>query len=239
MRKTIFSNHCFFHGYNRGVEKRNIFMDEEDRYRFVQCLHEFNNQRPVTNLSFRLSQNNKNYGVPTSIVFKKEKVRQPRKLLVKIHCFVLMPNHFHLILEQLVDGGISLFMQKLQGGYTGSFNSKYNRVGPLFQGRFKAIRIDNENYLLHLSRYQHINPVELIEPNWKEGGIKDWKKVNEFLENYRWSSYLDYIGKKNYPSVTNRELINSYFKNPKEYKKFINDWLIEDIEEIEDFILEK
>ena len=149
-----------------------------------------------------------------------------------------MPNHFHLILEQLVENGIRAFMQKLGTGYAYYFNLKYERVGPLFQGRFKAIQVEDENYLLHLSRYQHINPVELIELDWEEKGIKDWKKANKFLENYRWSSYPDYIGKKNFPSVTNRELINFYFKTPGEYKKFVSDWLVKDFEKIEDLVLD-
>ena len=247
MRETIFANHCFYHIYNRGVEKRKIFLDEEDYLRFIHDLFEFNDINPSPPFINRLKRggDKKTIGLPTANSFSKGTrgpvpiSRPPRKLLVKIHTFSLMPNHFHLILEQLVDGGIPLFMKKLGGGYAWYFNLKYDRVGPLFQGRFKAIQIEDEKYLLHLSRYQHINPVELIEPKWKEGGIKEWKKVDKFLENYRWSSYQDYIGKKNFPSVTNRELINSHFETPEEYKKFIKDWLVEDIEEIEDLVLEK
>ncbi|MGC9049263.1 MAG: transposase, partial [Patescibacteria group bacterium] len=87
--------------------------------------------------------------------------------------------------------------------------------------------------------YQHLNPLELIEPNWKEEGIKDWRKVNQFLESYRWSSYLDYIGIKNFPSVTNRQLINFYFKKPEEYKEFITEFLPKNLEKIQDLIIEK
>ncbi len=96
-------------------------------------------------------------------------------MLVEILCFCLMPNHFYLILKQLIEGGILLFMQKL-AGYVYYFNLKFKRIRSLFQGKFKAIEIDNENYLLHLSRYQHLNPLELIEPDWKEDGIKNLKK---------------------------------------------------------------
>lgn len=233
MRKIIFANDHYYHVYNRGVEKRDIFIDDKDYFRFIHDLYEFNDQDAVLNLNFRF---NSNYGVPTSIVEKRR--RKKRKLLVEILCFCLMPNHFHFILKQLREGGISLFMQKL-GGYVYYFNLRYKRVGSLFQGRFKAIEIDNENYLLHLSRYQHLNPVELIEPNWKEKGIKNQKKVEKFLASYRWSSYLDYIGAKNFPSVTQRDLINSYFKKPKEYKKFIIEFLPKDLNKIQDLIIEK
>lgn len=149
-----------------------------------------------------------------------------------------MPNHFHLILEQSVENGTSKFMQKLGTGYTMFFNTKYERSGVLFQGTFKAIPVENETYLTHLSRYIHLNPVELKEPEWKEKGIKNWKLVNQFLENYRWSSYLDYIGKKNFPSVTDRELILDIFDNEKNYKKFIREWLAKDFQGVKELILE-
>lgn len=226
----------FYHIYNRGVEKRNIFMEDKDYFRFIHDLYEFNDQDNVLNVNFRF---NSNYGDPTSIVEDPTSiVKKKRKLLVEILCFCLMPNHFHLILKQLVDNGISLFMQKL-GGYPYYFNLKHKRVGGLFQGRYKAVRIDNEDYLLHLSRYQHLNPLELIEPDWKEKGIKNLKKAKEFLKSYRWSSYPDYIGIKNFPSVTQRDLINSYFKNPKEYERFVIDFLPKDLEKIQDLIIEK
>lgn len=232
-RKIVFSNGCFYHIFNRGVEKRIIFIDEEDRFRFIHNLFEFNDINPPPKFI-----RSPIIGLPEPDS-KMKVLREPRKLLVKILCFTLMPNHFHLILEQLVENGIKIFMQKIGMGYANYFNLKYNRIGGLFQGRYRAIQIDNENYLLHLSRYIHINSIELIEPKWKEEGIKDWEKVNKFLENYRWSSYLDYIGQKNFPSVLNQELINSYFETPEEYKKFVNEWIVKDLEKIKNLLLEK
>ncbi|MDA2922084.1 transposase, partial [Patescibacteria group bacterium AH-259-L07] len=195
MRKVNFVNNQFYHVYNRGVEKRDIFMNEKDYIRFIHDLFEFNN----TEYAHKFLENTK--------IGSSTPEYSPEYCLVNMICFCLMPNHYHLILEQLIDSGIPRFMHKLSTGYTNSFNLKYDRVGSLFQGRYKAIHIDKENYLLHLSRYIHLNPIELIERNWKEEGIKNWKKVNDFLEDYRWSSYLDYIGKKNFPSVINKELI--------------------------------
>ena len=232
MKRPIFFNGGFYHVYNRGVEKRNIFLDENDYFRLIHDLYEFNDQNPAPNLNYYLKDHSLEVGPPK--IAKKQK----RKLLVEILVFCLMPNHFHLILRQLADNGISLFMQKL-GGYVYYFNLKYERVGPLFQGKFKAIQIENENYLLHLSRYQHLNPAGLIESDWKEGGIGDWKKVSHFLESYRWSSYLDYVGIKNFPSITSRDLINSYFKNPEEYKKFVVEFLPKSLDQIKDIIIEK
>lgn len=214
----------FYHVFNRGVEKRDIFVQEEDYLRFIHDLYEFNDQNQVLNLKFRF-----NYGSQTSIVRK-------RLLIVNIHCFCLMPNHFHLILEPLVDNGISLFMQKMGSGYTNYFNNKYQRVGPLFQGRFKRIKVEKDEYLLHLSRYQHLNPIELIVPNWSKEGLGNWQKVNEFLKTYRWTSYLDYIGIKNFPSVINREFISGYFQTPNEYEKYVSEFIPETLIKIKNLI---
>lgn len=229
MKRPIFENGNLYHVFNRGVEKRNIFMDKYDYYRFIHDLYEFNDKNLVTNVFYYAG---KNYGSPTSIN------RKPRKLLVEIICYCLMPNHYHLLLRQLVDNGISKFLQKLGVGYTHYFNQKYKRSGVLFQGKTKAIFIKTDAQFTHLSRYIHLNPVELIESDWKEKGVRNWRKVNEKLEKYRWSSYLDYIGKKNFPSLINKEPILNYFNNETKYKKFIGEWALKDMGGIEDLILE-
>lgn len=231
MRRINFKNGQYYHIYNRGVEKRDIFLDEGDYFRFIHNLYEFNNSNPVLNLGRDLGGLNE--GGETSF-----NQRKPRKRLVDIICFCQMPNHFHIILKQLVEGGISKFMQKIGTGYTVYFNIKYERSGVLFQGVFKAVHIEAENYLTYLSRYIHLNPAELKESEWKKGGIKNWKLVNEFLENYRWSSYPDYIGKKNFPSVTNRELILKIFGDEKNYKRFIKEWLAKDLQNVKEIVLE-
>ena len=230
MRKIQFINDCLYHVYNRGTEKRIIFLNEEDYFRFVHDLYEFNNVDFTLNLARTIvrglaSNNNSNN-------------KKPRDLLVNIIAFCLMPNHFHLILRQLKEGGIAKFMQKIGTGYTMYFNQKNQRNGALFQGTFKAILVDKDNYFLPLINYVHLNPVELIEPNQKQEGIKDWGKINEFLENYRWSSYLDYANIKNFPSVLNKGFLAGYFKNGENYKNFINQWLTKDLEPIKNTILE-
>ncbi|MEO0094212.1 MAG: transposase [candidate division WOR-3 bacterium] len=224
-RKVILATGNLYHIFNRGVEKRKIFLDDKDYFRFLHDLYEFNDLNAALNINYYFSH--QNYGNQVSIVRPRE-----RKLLVDVLCFCLMPTHFHLLVRQIRDDGIKLFLQKLTGGYARYFNTKYKRVGPLFQGPFKAILIEKENYFLHLSRYIHLNPVELIQPDWKEQGIKDWTEVNKFLAAYRWSSLLDYIGINNYPSVINKGLIEAYFKTPQEYKAFVTDWKAEDFQKL-------
>lgn len=221
MRKIQLANNEYYHIYNRGVEKRTIFQDQKDRLRFIHDLFEFNDQAPAGKF-FPISET------------EPPNIRQ-REMLVEIICFCLMPNHFHLILRQKADNGIALFMQKLGTGYTAYFNKKYQRNGVLFQGAFKSIHIETEEYLAHLSRYIHLNPIELVDSNWKINGIKNWRKANEFLESYRWSSYSDYLGNKNFPSLINRNLLFKIFNSSENYKNFVNDWMIKDVEEIKLF----
>ena len=216
MNNSTFINDCYYHVYNRGVEKRTIFLDHSDCYRFIHDLFEFND---------------------TASAGKYSEVKPPqdikRELIVDIVCFCLMPNHFHLILKQRVKGGISFFMKKLGTGYSMYFNKKYKRVGSLYQGCFKSKYIENDEYLIHLSRYIHLNPLEIIEKGWKSEGIKDWKKAKTFLNNYKFSSFLDYSGKKNLPSILTMDFLKNFIEdNRMDYKKFIFNYIAGDYHQI-------
>lgn len=138
-----------------------------------------------------------------------------RKLLVDILAFCLMDNHFHLLLRQRKERGIVTFMQKLGTGYTNYFNKKYTRVGSLFQGRFKAVLLEKESHFLYLPFYIHANPLAVLAPSERANP----EKALQFLASYRWSSYPDYIGKKNVPSVTSRDFLWKSLGGPAEHKK--------------------
>lgn len=227
--KFVSDSNYIYHIYNRGVEKRKIFLDDTDYFRFIHDLFEFNDIAPAgkfLTIGDRISDN--------------AKKPKKRELLVEILAFCLMPNHFHLLLRQLAENGIVKFMHKLGIGYTMYFNEKNERVGPLFQGRFKAVLIDNEAHFHYLPYYIHLNPLDLIMPDWKEGGVKDYRKVEQFLSSYRWSSYLDYIGKKkNFPSVISEKFLSEIWGSPQYYKADMKKWLKDfSLEEISGEIME-
>ena len=112
-------------------------------------------------------------------------------------------------------------------------NKKYERKGVLFEGKYKVKPVNTDEYLMHLSRYLHLNPVSLISPDWKEESIKAWKKTNEYLKGYKWSSYADYLGLPAASKVVKKDFVMNYFKNSSEkYKKFISSWTKEDKEQI-------
>lgn len=223
MQKPRFVNDEIYHIYNRGVEKRQIFMDDLDYFRFIHNLFEFNDTAPAGKFSED----------KPPIVGKDKK----REILVEILCFCLMPNHFHLILRQLKNKGIPNFMKKMGTGYSMFFNEKYERVGALFQGSYKAISVENDAYFMQLSRYIHLNPIELIDSNWMNDEVKNWPKTNRFLKNYRWSSCPDYIGKKNFPSVTSRDFLLDLFGGQDDYKKFLNQYLVDDFDNLKGFLI--
>ena len=146
-RKIPFENNEFYHIYNRGVDKRNIFMDKKDISRFFDGLNEFNNEFPIGSL-YENSFQRKN----SQLGSKASKFK-----LVDIVMYCINPNHFHLVLKQNMEKGIEKFMQKLGTGYTKYFNNKNSRSGSLFQDKFKSKHIDNNEYLLYLSAYVNLN----------------------------------------------------------------------------------
>ncbi|MDP8231017.1 MAG: transposase [Candidatus Gorgyraea atricola] len=215
MRKVKFVEEGVYHIYNRGTDKRKVFCEDRDYLRFIHSMSGFNTTKPVELASILRRRNlRKNGGFASALVSASEK-------LVKILYFVLMPNHYHLVLQQMVAGGVEKFMQKLGTGYAMYFNKKYKRNGVLFQGVFKANSIETESYIMQISKYIHRNPLKLIEPQFREKGVRDLERAKLFLRNYRWSSYLDFLGMKKYPFLIDNELHGGYFRNSAEYEDFV------------------
>ncbi len=217
MKKPQFVTEHIYHLYNRGVEKRNIFLANDDYFRTIHDLFEFNDEAPALNIYYK-QPSLKSYEVqPRKISM--------RKILVEIIAFCLLPNHFHLLVKQKQEGGIVRFMQKFGTGYTMYFNQKYRRVGGLFQGRFKAVRVEKERHLLYLPHYIHLNPLDLSMPTWRNGKIEKPQKALKFLESYRWSSYPDHIGKKNFPSLLSKGLFKELYGTPAMYRQSMHEWI--------------
>ena len=209
----------FYHTYNRGVEKRKIFLEDSDYFRAVHDLYEFNNIVNVSNLNRNIVR----CSTPNNLVDKVES----RKKLLDIGVWGFMPNHYHFFSCPIEDNGLVMFQKKFGGGFTNFFNIKYKRSGALFQGRYKKVLVENDTQALQLICYIHANPLDLWRPDWKEKGLSA-SEINEaikFLEKYRWSSHMDWWGIKNFPSVIDYEFMYRFFKHPEEYRKFFIDWL--------------
>ncbi len=206
------------HVLNRGVDKRKIFMDDKDYYRFIHDLFEFNDQQ-------RVQSNFRRFNAKSHAVGVRAIKRRERKLLVKIHAFCLMPNHYHLLLSPMIESGVAMFMQKLNGGYVQYFNQRHERAGTLFERKYKSVLVDSQAHFIHLPYYIHLNPLDMVAPEWRERKINDLSKALDYLDGYKWSSHLDYSGKQNFPSVTQRDFLLEVFGGTKGYEKLLKSWL--------------
>jgi len=211
MRKDKLVSDNIYHVYNRGVEKRPLFVNDQDYKRFVDGLVIFNDTNPVIN--------------PKQRIKHIKKGNHKRKPMVDILAFCLMPNHFHLLLRQRTENGITEFMRKLGGGYVNYFNLKHQRVGHLFQGKFKSVLIDDEPQFTYIPFYIHLNPLDLNFPNWRENGVDKLKKAIDFLNNYTWSSHPDYAGKGASSLILQKDFLNEILGRPSSYKKDMHNFI--------------
>ena len=209
-----------YHIVIRAVEGLKLFREKNDYLRMIHDLFEFNDEDPVPSIY-------RNEIIKTRTVLAILSERKKRKLLVEILAFCLMPNHVHILVRQIRDGGISKLMRKIGAGYGIYYNNKYNRKGHVFQGKYRIVHIENEDQLKTVFVYIHTNPVSLIAPNWKEEGIKikGLEAVIQFLENYKWSSYPDYLENKNFPSLTNREFLAKIMGGVQGSRDFVKAWI--------------
>lgn len=197
MRKTLLANGEYYHIFNRGTDKRTIFPDEDMFARFLQSMDEFNTTIPIGSIYENSFRKERPLGNPVS------KFGPKPKSLVAVVCYCLNPNHYHFILQQMEDRGIEKFMHRLGLGYTKYFNQRHERSGVLFQGPFKAIHIDSNEYLLHLSAYVNLND-----------------RVHGLGNGVSKSSWGEYMGQGGFCA---KEIILAQFKNAAEYKDFALD----------------
>ena len=220
-------NDEIYHVVSRAVGDTIVFVDESDFYRGIFSIYEFNNSKKVEIWERRRARNRfkkqKKESVGRRTSHQSEYLDE-REKLVEVLAFSFMPNHLHLILKQLKDNGITEFMKKVNGGYAKYFNQKYKRMGHLFN-KFRAVHIKENNQLRNAFLYVHANLISVIEPGWKEKGIKNTKKVKEFLENNKRHSYVDYLGKENFPSVTQRDFFLEFMGGPEGCRAGIDNWI--------------
>ncbi|OGH38501.1 MAG: hypothetical protein A2905_02040 [Candidatus Levybacteria bacterium RIFCSPLOWO2_01_FULL_36_10] len=206
LRKTVFADGEFYHIFNRTINKETIFSRSSECNRFLLSLFYYQHLNLPAKLSYFLS-----FGFDKRLeVIKNLEEIQKR---IEIICFCLMPNHYHLLLKQLAKDGISSYVRLFQNSFTRFFNTKNTRSGYLFEGQFKAVRVEDNNQLLHLNRYIHLNPYSSFVV-----------KHLEELEDYPYSSFAKYLGKKqNNLIACHKEIVLSQFPDIKSYKRFIYD----------------
>jgi len=203
-RKIPLVNGEIYHVFNRGVAAQPTYLDKRDYQRALETLVYYQNRAAPLSYSFfvRLPQDRK-----VQVI---EEMKKKKEFLADVIAYCLMPNHFHLILRQLRDGGISFFMSNFTNSYTRYFNTRNERIGPLYQGKFKAVRIETDEQLLHISRYIHLNPYTSFV----------LKTLSE-LERYQYSSFGEYLN--SLEGICGKDLVLGNFKTTNLYRKFVLD----------------
>ena len=219
-RKFPFAVGTIHHIYNRGVAKCTICLDDADYWRFLQGLCLFNDEKSANRVLWELERNRGKL----SLGILRDYIINPaneRERLVRIMAYCIMGNHYHLLIEEIREGGITKFMHKLGLGYARYFNDKHDRVGSLFQDKFKNILVDNEQYLQYLLVYINVlNPAQFAEPNWKENGIANIDTILKYVEDYRWSTHQEYLGKRG-SIIIDKGVLGELLPTPVVYLNFV------------------
>ena len=202
-RKQTFATGEFYHLYNRGTDKRIIFANKTDYDHFLNLMYVCNTTR-----SIELRDMGKNF--------------ERGETIVNIGAYCLMPNHFHILVHEKIDGGISKYMLKLMTSYSMYFNKKYDRTGKLYEGVFKSSHASSDPYLKYLYSYIHLNPAKLIDKNWRKK-TRDPLKLLKFTYSYPYSSIMEYANSKF--TIINHAQFPAFFKEPSDQKKELFEWL--------------
>ena len=209
-RKVPFAVGEYYHLYNRGNSKQKIFLNKRDYYHFLKLLYICNSEnnfvlRDIVGESFDYVRNN---------------------TLVDIGAYCLMPNHFHILVKEKEEGGITKFMQKFSTAYVMYINTKYKRTGSLFEGKFKSQYLNTDKYLKYIFSYIHLNPLKLIDKNWRTNISRDSTKLEKYLSTYKYSSYGEYVGESRIQSkILYKQAFPNYFPNGDKFKDEIKDWI--------------
>lgn len=214
MRDKLITDEIY-HIINHGIENRIVFQNKRDYVRFLLTIIECNSADSIERNRYRRINN------------KKDKNTILNNPLVEIFAIVLMPNHFHIGVKQLKDGGIAKFIQRICGSYAKYFNIKNNRKGPLFIGHYKSIHVKTDSQIRHLITYIHANPLDLIMPSWRIGKIKNTENADKFLKKYQWSSYPLYSGDDGLDLISQiikPDIAKIFYYKKEDYFEAIRSW---------------
>lgn len=221
IRKVILADNQIYHVFNRAIDRQTIFTTKWEYKRALETLKYYR----FANLPFKLSQllnlqDDVRQKIISELIQKNEKI-------IEFIAFCIMPNHFHFLIKQLIPNGISKFVSDFTNSYTRYFNTKHERNGHLFEGLFKAVLVESDEQLIHLSRYIHLNPVASFIIKSAE------------LEDYSWSSLPEYL-KLTSENLCAKETVLGMFPSTEDYKKFMTDQIkyAQELEKIKHLVLE-
>jgi len=207
-RNKTFVDHTYYHIYNRGVEKRTIFEDHEDYVAFLGCLKLYLTPPQIIDRRFAHTLQGRTLSDAGKTIYAPSRQPNNHGKTIELVAYCLMPNHFHILLRSIEKDSMSHFMRSLATRYSMYFNKKYERVGPLFQGIYKAVMIEHENQFLWVTKYIHQNPHSLVSN----------------IADYPYSSYANYLGKIHQDWIQPENILTYFSKtNPRNsYQNFVD-----------------
>lgn len=233
MRRETFVPGEYYHVYNRVLFNAPEFKENKSANRLAQAFILANSTK--SSEAFEYLKSNKNATIEKAV-----EVARGGKKYVDILCYTIMPDHYHLLLHEKEERGISKFIHKCNVSIAKYINIKNNRRGPLFENRFSAKHINTNEYLLHLSVYIHLNPLDfLMGREWRENKLKNWPLAKKKLLEYPWSSIKNFL-ESNYKNeiISGTEVIMQQFDNKKDYEFFLREWLEESFDKISNILIE-
>ena len=221
MRKEKFIPNEYYHIYNRTIMNVPVFKDGQNAKRIKQSML-FANSTISSKIFQFLRDNEKQSEIKfieaMNMLTKGEK-------LVDILCYAIMPDHYHMLIKERVDGGIINFVRKCDISITKYINTRNKRRGPIFESLFRSKHIDSNKYLTHLSTYIHLNPLDIISgKEWRNHKLENWSKIRKKIIDYPWSSLKFFLEEKFDPIVSGEKVILEQFKNKKDYESFLCEW---------------
>jgi putative transposase len=231
MRKEIFVPGEYYHIYNRIIFNKPEFKNRKNAERLARAFLLGNSTK--SSAAFEYLKSNKNATLDEAI-----KITKTGEKLVDIICYSIMPDHYHLLVKEKVENGISNFLHKCNVSIAKYINIKNNRKGPLFESRFDAKHIDTNKYLVHLSIYIHLNPLDFLDgKKWRKHKLKNWPAKKKKLLDYPWSSLRMFLN-KNFqdPIISNTKIILNQFDKNNTYEKSLQEWSEEHLEKINNIL---
>lgn len=231
MRKVQFVPGQYYHIYSRTILNSPEFKDSRQAERLAQSFLISNSTKSTQ--AFQFLRNNKDAPIEETLKIVKEGEK-----LVDVLCYSIMPDHYHLLIRELKENGISNFIRKCNISIAKYVNIKNDRRGTLFESRFNAKHINTNEYLIHLSLYIHLNPLDILSGrDWRTHKLKDWPTEKEKLLNYPWSSLKAFLDKNhNDLIISGTDIILSQFDNNKDYELFLQEWSEDIFNKIKDFV---
>ena len=233
LRKEQFCPKEYYHIYSRTILNIPSFNDRNNAIRLKQAFLLSNSTNSSEAFQFLRNNNDATLEKIIKILNKGEKH-------VDILCYSIMPDHYHLLIFELRENGIINFIRKCNTSIAKYINIKNDRLGPVFESRFKAKHVDSNEYLIHLSLYIHLNPLDIISGKaWRENKLKNWFQEKEKLIKYPWSSLRFYLNENHKdPIISGEKIITEQFKNKKDYEDFLRDWAEESNKKIDNLIID-